>query len=296
MNSMTGFGRGTASSIVGTLNTEIKSVNSRFLELNIRSNLYSAFLEDIASKTVKQKISRGKINLSLSFSPAAGGKKWNVDLDTNLLGAYLNTLNKCRHMEGVRAKKPSVSELLNLPEPFIRVSQESLDDQEMEKLVQVSVNEALRNLLEMRSREGEILKSDLKKRVAFLEEKRQFLISRQDEAAREYEERLKNRISKAIDDQNLMIDENRILQEVAIFSEKADYTEEVVRFGSHLTQFGQMLESNQPVGRKLDFLLQEINREVNTTASKASDTEVIDCVIIVKTELEKVREQVQNIE
>ena len=296
MNSMTGFGRGTASSPLGTLNTEIKSVNSRFLELNIRSNLYSALLEDIASKAVKQKISRGKVNISLSFIPAAGGKKWNVALDSNLLEAYLMTLNKCRRMEGIRAKKPSVSELLKLPEPFIMVTQESLDDQAMEQLVQESVNEALRNLLEMRSREGEILRADLKNRINLLEEKRQFLLSRQDQAARDYEERLRNRISKALGDQNIMADENRIIQEVAIFSEKADYTEEVVRFGSHLVQFTRILDSNEPAGRKLDFLLQEINREVNTTASKASDTDVIDCVIIVKTELEKIREQVQNIE
>lgn len=296
MNSMTGFGRGTASNSAGTLNAEIKSVNSRYLELNIRSNLYSALLEDMASKAVKQKISRGKINISMSFIPATGGKKWNVDLDPNLLKAYLETLNKCRHMEGIRSKKPSIAELLKLPEPFIMVTQEALDESIMEQLVKESMEEALQNLLEMRRREGENLKADLKRRISYLEEKRQFLISRQDQAAKEYEERLRNRITKALSDQKIMMDENRILQEVAIFSEKADYTEEVVRFGSHLAQFGKILDSDEPAGRKLDFLLQEINREVNTTASKASDTDVIDCVIIVKTELEKIREQVQNIE
>ena len=148
----------------------------------------------------------------------------------------------------------------------------------------------------MREREGNNLKVDLKKRLAFLREKLAFLISRQDLETKAYEERLRLRMTKILGAMGVELDETRLLEEVAIYSEKTDYTEEVVRFGSHLDQFEQMLDSSEPVGRKLDFLLQEINREVNTTASKASDTEVIDCVITIKTELEKIREQVQNIE
>lgn len=158
------------------------------------------------------------------------------------------------------------------------------------------MDEAIEGLLTMRRTEGENLKKDLEKRLSFLEEKRQFLLSKQDVAVKEYEERLKARIDKALEGRDAETDEDRVLQEVAIYSEKVDYTEEVVRLGSHLSQFRQILDSDGPIGRKLDFLLQEINREVNTTASKASDTEVVDCVIIIKTELEKLREQVQNIE
>ena len=155
---------------------------------------------------------------------------------------------------------------------------------------------ALVSLIEMRQREGHNLKVDLKQRLAFLREKLAFLLSRQDLAAKAYEERLRQRMEKILEQMNFEVDEGRILEEVALFSEKTDYTEEVVRFASHLDQFDTMLESEEPIGRKLDFLLQEINREANTTASKASDAEVIDTVIQIKTELEKIREQVQNIE
>ena len=148
----------------------------------------------------------------------------------------------------------------------------------------------------MRQREGHNLKVDLKQRLAFLREKLAFLLSRQDLAAKAYEERLRQRMEKILEQMNFEVDEGRILEEVALFSEKTDYTEEVVRFASHLDQFDAMLESEEPIGRKLDFLLQEINREASTTASKASDAEVIDTVIQIKTELEKIREQVQNIE
>lgn len=296
MNSMTGFGRGSAENELGTMTAELKSVNSRFLEINMRSDHFSAFLEDTASRRIKQALHRGKVTAFLSFQPSAKGNQVKVELDQSLLEAYASALKEARKTEGLRRRKPSVSDLLTLPEPFIHVKKEPLPDDRLAPLLEEAVDNALKELLFMREREGANLKADLTKRTDFLQEKRAFLLSKQDEAARAYEARLKERIDKVLQDRNLSMDEGRVLEEVAIFSEKADYTEEVVRFGSHLVQFRQILDSSEPSGRKLDFLLQEINREVNTTASKASDTLVVDCVIIIKTELEKIREQVQNIE
>ena len=296
MNSMTGFGRGTAIGDAGTVTAEVKAVNSRFLEINMRTDHFSAALEDLAARKVKEKLHRGKVNVTLSFTPAAGGNHYEVTLDRPLLEAYVKALDEGRKVKGLRNKRPVISDLLSLPQPFLTVQKEAVSDDTLSPLVEKAMDEALTGLLTMREREGENLKKDLEQRLSFIEEKRQFLLSKQDVAAREYEERLKARIDKILADHGLAADEGRILEEVAIYSEKVDYTEEVVRLGSHLVQFRDILNSDGPIGRKLDFLLQEINREVNTTASKASDTEVVDCAIIIKTELEKLREQVQNIE
>ncbi len=295
MNSMTGFGRGTGESALGIVTAEIKAVNSRFLEINIRSDHFPGVLEETARQMIKETISRGKLNISLSFTPAAGGKEMEVHLNEPLLDAYIAALVQVSKKKRVKGRI-GISDLLAMPESFVSVQKKEMTEDELLPMVQQAMTEALHSLEEMRQREGNNLKADLKKRIAFLREKLNFMVSRQDLAAKAYAERLHQRMTDLLKKMNLETDESRIMEEVAIFSEKTDYTEEVVRFGSHLDQFEHMLDSNEPIGRKLDFLLQEINREVNTTASKASDTEVIDCVITVKTELEKIREQVQNIE
>ena len=295
MNSMTGFGKGSGEGAVGTVNAEIKAVNSRFLEINIRSDHFSGVLEEAARQAIKESVHRGKLNVSLSFTPAAGGEAVEVSLNEPLLDAYISALSTVGKRKKVKGRI-GISDLLSLPESFLSVQKKNISDEDMLPLVREAVTEAIGSLSAMREREGNNLKVDLKKRLAFLREKLAFLISRQDLETKAYEERLRLRMTKLLGAMGVELDETRLLEEVAIYSEKTDYTEEVVRFGSHLDQFEQMLDSSEPVGRKLDFLLQEINREVNTTASKASDTEVIDCVITIKTELEKIREQVQNIE
>ncbi len=296
MHSMTGFGRGTGEGAIGTVTAEIKAVNSRFLEINIRSDHFSGALEEAARQLLKQSITRGKLNVFLSFTPAQAGNTTKVSINEGLLAAYLDALEKVQDLKHVKKGKISVSDLLAMPETFLTVTKEDISDEDMMPLVQGAVEKAIASLLDMRAREGENLKTDLLSRLTFLRTQLTFLISKQDAAAKEYEERLRQRMEKLLETMGVEIDEGRILEEVAIYSEKTDYTEEVVRFASHLDQFEHMLQSEEPVGRKLDFLLQEINREANTTASKASDREVIDTVIVIKTELEKIREQIQNIE
>ncbi len=296
MRSMTGFGRGVGEGAIGTVTAEIKAVNSRFLEINIRSDHFSGALEEAARQAVKNSISRGKLNIFLSFRPSSAGNGTKVTVNEGLVHAYLDALTQVQSMKHVKKGKISVEGLLALPEPFLQVTKEDLSDEEMLPLVQSAMEMAISSLITMREKEGENLKNDLLQRLTFLRQNLTFLISKQDVAAKEYEERLMQRMEKLISTMGVEIDEGRVLEEVAIYSEKTDYTEEVVRFASHLEQFEDMLADEAPVGRKLDFLLQEINREANTTASKASDREVIDTVIVIKTELEKIREQIQNIE
>ena len=303
MKSMTGFGHGTATGTKGIVTAEIKTVNNRFLELNIRTDHFSAAAEESIKSLIKEQVHRGKIYVNLIFTSDGSRKNIHVSLDEDLLSAYLDVFHMLRHKDEIRCRKPSVSDLLSLPAPFLHVAIESITDEELISLAREAVSAALAGVNEMRRREGENLAADLNKRAAdlnkridLLREKLLYLKSKQNIIVEDYEKRLRSRMIKLLEDSGNAWDETRLLQEVAVYSEKTDYTEELTRFESHLNQFAAALDSTEPIGRKLDFLLQEINREINTTASKANDISVIDCVIIIKTELEKIREQVQNIE
>ena len=293
---MTGFGCGNAANEKGAFTVEIKAVNSRFLEINMKGNYVSPELENYVKKLIKEKVQRGKLYVSLSFAPAENGQDTNVTIDRNLLQSYMIALNEIRHMDGIKNNKVTISDLLSLPDSFLHVSTKPMPDSELQPLLEEALIMALNQLDDMRVKEGSNLASDLQKRIEFLYRKLDVLKSMQDKVVDDYKTRLQERIIDMLKKVDAEIDESRLLQEVAIYSEKTDFTEELVRLESHLKQFSDTFNHKEPVGRRLDFLLQEMNREINTTASKANDIKVIDCVIIVKTELEKMREQVQNIE
>lgn len=293
---MTGFGCGNAANEKGAFTVEIKAVNSRFLEINMKGNYVSPELENYVKKLIKEKVQRGKLYVSLSFAPVENGQDTNVTIDRNLLQSYMIALNEIRHMDGIKNNKVTISDLLSLPDSFLHVSTKPMPDSELQPLLEEALIMALNQLDDMRVKEGSNLASDLQKRIEFLYGKLDVLKSMQDKVVDDYKTRLQERIIDMLKKVDADIDESRLLQEVAIYSEKTDFTEELVRLESHLKQFSDTFNHKEPVGRRLDFLLQEMNREINTTASKANDIKVIDCVIIVKTELEKMREQVQNIE
>lgn len=293
---MTGFGCGNAANEKGAFTVELKAVNSRFLEINMKGNYVSPELENYVKKLIKEKVQRGKLYVSLSFAPAENGQDTNVTIDRNLLQSYMIALNEIRHMDGIKNNKVTISDLLSLPDSFLHVSTKPMPDSELQPLLEEALIMALNQLDDMRVKEGSNLASDLQKRIEFLYRKLDVLKSMQDKVVDDYKTRLQERIIDMLKKVDADIDESRLLQEVAIYSEKTDFTEELVRLESHLKQFSDTFNHKEPVGRRLDFLLQEMNREINTTASKANDIKVIDCVIIVKTELEKMREQVQNIE
>lgn len=294
--SMTGYGRGGASTSLGTVTAEIRSVNSRFLELNFRSDGVSPAMEDMVRTLVKETIIRGKVSVSLKFAAAMEGRAVQAEVDTALLSAQLEALRKAQNLPGVKKEKLSAADLLAVPAPWLRVSCDPVSDEELAPLVRQAAEEALAGLRTMREKEGRNLAEDLLGRLRLLREGLQLLKDRQQPIIEQYEARLRSRIEALLASADAQADEGRILEEVAVYAEKTDYTEELVRFESHLDQFEKTLAGSGPVGRKLDFLLQEINREINTAASKASDLAVVDCVIQMKTELEKIREQVQNLE
>lgn len=220
MNSMTGFGRGIGESEIGSVTAEIKAVNSRFLEINIRSDHFAGSLEEIAREAAKKTLSRGKLNIFLSFTPTASAKAKRVEVDEGLLSAYLSALDDISGRKGVKKGKVHVSDLLSLPEPFLTIRKEAATEEEMAPLVKAAMEGALVSLIEMRQREGHNLKVDMKQRLAFLRERLAFLLSRQDLAAKAYEERLRQRMEKILEQMNFEVDEGRILEEVALFSEK----------------------------------------------------------------------------
>lgn len=296
IQSMTGYGRASVTAALGTVTAEVKTVNSRFLELIMKSEGTSPAAEEVFRNVVKEKVGRGKAYLTLKFVPSEEGGHVKVQVNESLLDAYMDTLRRVQKKKGIRSEKIHVADLLTLPMPWLRVTSEAVTDEELLPLVRNAAVGAVTDLLSMRGREGENLAADLTRRIAFLRSQLDVLKSVQDRAAKQYGERIRARIQTLMKDTGFEADEGRILEEIAMYSEKTDYTEEVVRFGSHLTQFEEALQKGGPVGRKLDFLVQELNREINTMGSKANDLGVTDCVISVKTELEKIREQVQNVE
>lgn len=296
VQSMTGYGRASVTGAIGTVTAEVKTVNSRFLEFITKSDGLSPAAEEVLRNAVKSQVSRGKVYLTLKFSAADDSGHVHVTVNEPLLSAYVETLQAVQKKKGIKSEKIRIHDLLSLPSPWLRVTAESITDEEILPLVEEAAKGAVDELIAMRKREGETLAADLLQRLAFLRGQLKILESVQDRAAKQYGERLRARIKSLMEDTGFETDEGRILEEIAIFSEKTDYTEEVVRFGSHLSQFEEALTKGGPVGRKLDFLVQELNREINTMGSKAGDIGVTDCVIAVKTELEKVREQVQNLE
>ena len=293
--SMTGYGRGVAKSNLGTMTAEIKSVNSRFLELQVRGDVPAA-VENAARTVVKQRLARGKVNLSLAFSPEVSEKHVTVTVNRPLLAAYTAALGEVASRKGIKKETWRLRDLLQLPTPFLSVSEAAVDEALLLPLAEEATGKAVAALIEMRETEGANLAFDLSARLDFLSSKIQGLKASQEDVAARYEARLRERMKKLLGDMSVEIDEARLLQEVAIYAEKTDYTEEIVRFESHIAQFRDMLAAGGEVGRRLDFLLQELNREVNTLGSKAGEGDVINDVLTLKTELEKIREQVQNLE
>lgn len=294
--SMTGYGRSSISGAAGTVTVEIKSVNSRFLELNFRTDGITPAMEEEVRQAIKQRLSRGKVTVSIKFTPS--GESQDIQIETNeaLLEKQVEAVRKVQRLKGIKTEKLSGADLLSLPVPWIRFNVLPISDDLVLPLVQQAAEAALDGCITMRIREGSYLAADLTHRVDALQGKLPFLKEKQGAIMTQYEQRLRGRIRSLLEDVGAKMDEGRLLEEVAIYADKTDYTEELTRFESHLAQFTALLAGDGPVGRQLDFLLQEINREINTMASKANDMDVIDCVIWMKTELEKIREQVQNIE
>lgn len=291
IRSMTGYGREQCVIEQHDITVEIKSVNHRYYEFNARVPRAYGFLEEKLKTFMKGSISRGKVEVSVLINNL-NGKEVNINIDTLMAAGYVNALRKANAELGLEDDL-TLSKIIKFSDIF-NVQKIADDEEFIWNSVKEVAKSALEKFIDMRQTEGLSLKNDLLEKIASIE----VILGKVEAAApltaEKYREKLMLKLSEILEEKN--IDEQRIITEAAIFAEKIAIDEETVRLRSHISQFRKLLETDEPVGRKLDFLVQEINREINTIGSKAQDVEITKCVVDMKSELEKIREQIQNIE
>ena len=291
IRSMTGYGRGQQLLHGRSITVEIRSVNHRYFEFSCRTPRGCAFLEDRLKRTLQQVISRGKVEVSLTLQTveSRGGA---VAVDHALAGQYLTAL-RALAAEYNLTDDLTLSTVARLPDLFT-VCRGEEDEEELAADVLSVLQEALDRFVAMREAEGERLRADVLSRLFTMEEHLAFVEERSPQTVAEYRARLTAKLNELLG--GAVADEARILTEAAIVADRLAVDEETVRLHSHIAQLRGILDCAEPVGRKLDFLVQEMNRETNTIGSKCSDTAIAGHVVEMKSEIEKIREQIQNIE
>jgi len=290
---MTGYAR-TESALKGKkLVVEMKSLNHKNLESNVRMPFFLAPLEVDIKKRVGERISRGKVEISIRIGSDSGTDSIDtLEANLPLIDSYYSLMADLKKRFGLR-DEITLDTLVAL-KGSIYVSEAEIDPEESWDIISRALNDAIDSLICMKEVEGRQIYEDFIERIDTVGAHIKDLESRVPEVADDYKDRLSERIRELTD--GIECDESRLLQEVAIMAEKSDITEEIVRLKSHITQFGEMLNSDAAIGRKMDFLFQEMHREINTIGSKSNDLAISSHVIEIKTELAKMREQVQNIE
>lgn len=288
--SMTGYGRCTLAQDGREVTIELKSVNHRFLDLAFRMPRSFAFLENDMRAHISNKLARGHVDIFVTYKNSRDDAR-KVTLDSALLGEYLTTLRQggIDHMLDDNLRLRDVLSMQDV----LTVEEADEDQQALSALTLNALDTALDSLCAMRRREGEAMRGDVETRLDTLERTAHAIDERAPQWLEEYRQRLRARIEEIC---QMQLDEARLTQEVALAADKAAVDEETVRLRSHIAQMRDLLKQSEPAGRKLDFLVQEMNREVNTTGSKSSDLILTGMVVDAKAELEKIREQIQNIE
>ncbi len=291
ISSMTGYGHGEASDRGITANAEVRSVNSRYLEVNARLPRSLQLRENDVKEIIRARISRGKINVLISVERESLGE---IPLKVNRGAAksYVRLLNELRKAAGIR-EKVTLDHLLKFSEVMEVGELEATDEKEW-VVAETALSEALGALQQMRQKEGNELRKDFERRIQSFSEKIDRIERLSKERIPEQRTRLRERVQQMLT--NGAVDENRLELEIILLADKLDVTEECVRFRSHEKFFLEALNNEESAGRKLNFLVQEMNREANTIGSKAADATIAHLVVEVKEELEKIREQIQNIE
>ena len=293
MKSMTGFGSGTATKDGITCTVEIKSVNARFLDLFIRSPKQINPFESIIRGLVQDRITRGKVEVSVSIQDA--GERLKTFTINSVLRKQIQELLVQEEFYDDPKKVP-LQAVNSISNEWIQQQDTPIAEDVLSEIVKESTSQALDALVVMRTVEGKHIEQDLLSRISTLEH----IINRIDEnksgAVEAYREHITGKIQEYLVSLDASISEDRFLQEIALLADKTDITEEIVRFTSHVVQLKNTLVDENSIGRKVDFILQEMNREVNTIGSKAMDSSITEFVVQLKCELEKIREQVQNVE
>ena len=290
MQSMTGYGRGLVCEDGREMTVEVKSVNHRFLDVSFRLARPIAFLDDAVRTGVAERLARGHVDIFGNYVNHREDAR-RVHVDMQLAKAYRQAAGELSEALGVKNDLP-LSDYMNMPD-VLTVEASEEDQDAVRALFMRALNLALDDLTAMRKREGNSLRGDMMKKLDAIDGLRESIATRAPTVVEEYRAKLSQRLSALLSGD---IDEARFATEVAIFADRAAIDEELVRLSSHIAQLRATAELDEPVGRKLDFLVQELNREVNTIGSKASDAQIAGCVVAAKGEIEKLREQVQNIE
>ena len=291
LKSMTGYGRAERTLDGRTVTVELRSVNNRYLDCNVRMPRLYLFAEEGFKAQVQKTISRGKVDVFITLE-GAGTQALAVSVNRPVADGYYAALRELAELYGLNGDIP-ISLLSQFPDVLLAEKAEEDADQTAQE-ISAALTQALLDFDQMRTREGAKLEEDILSRAARIEELVEQVKSRSPETVSEYRARLEERMNEVL--ANLQLDPARILTEAAIFADKVAVDEETVRLRSHISQLREMLSKGGATGRKLDFLIQEFNREANTIGSKCSDIEIAGHVVDIKAEIEKIREQVQNIE
>ena len=289
---MTGYGRAKFENENREINVEIKSVNHRYLDLNIKVPRLYAYLEDLVKKTAQTSLVRGKVDIYVSIKEKEGS---DIKISPNMpvIEGYLQAAKAISERFGMPMESLGLIDVMRLPDA-IAADKEEADADVISAQVAETLQQAIGEYNAMRETEGKRLCEDILLRAGMIREYVDFVEQRSPDSVEEYRERIALRMSEILDDAEIA--QQKILTEAALFADKVSVTEEIVRLRSHLRQLESMVNGNAAVGRKLDFLVQELNRESNTIGSKANDYEIAKTVVELKAEIEKIREQIQNLE
>jgi uncharacterized protein (TIGR00255 family) len=293
INSMTGYGEAQGEVNGVSYVVEIKTLNNRYFKTIVRLPELAAFMEEDIEKLLRKNMSRGTVNYVLRLKDTSANALF--DINESALRAVVEKLSQAASSDSVKGTV-DVGNLLNLPGIIQPVSPEKEAAEKIKKLVCKISQQAIDKVKKMRAAEGKLLHDDLKKQCAAIQKNLQKIQARCEVVLKQYAKKLKQRVDELLAQARLTMDEETLAREVAVFADRSDISEEIARLDSHLQQFVQCCQADDKAGRRLDFISQEMLREANTIASKASDTEIIRCVVDIKCRIDRIKEQVQNVE
>ncbi len=290
--SMTGYGKGEYSDGKRCITSEIKTINNRYCDINIKTPRHLRFFEDNIRKILKKHIQRGRIDVYLNIDYISESDTVIVP-NLNLAGQYKSAIDKIINELKIDSE-PKIDTIIKFQD--VLVSREGSEDEEELKIcVEASVQQAVDNLISMRLKEGQQLEKDIRISIEDILDQIEIISENSQSIVSDYKNKLETRIKEQLGN-TYELDENRLYNEIVFYADKSDINEEIVRFKSHMSQLDNALKKGGSVGRKLDFIIQEANREINTIGSKIGNLQIIQIVIEIKNLLEKIREQIQNIE